>query len=97
MNYQNREIYAIIDNFRTRKLFNSAKVYPRYIHHKKQKDQVSVLLLEIMKKILVSGSEKKLKLIQLTLKEMNGGHILFNFIDPEIQSITKKYKIRGKI
>ena len=64
---------------------------------KKQKDQVSVLLLEIMKKILVSGSEKKLKLIQLTLKEMNGGHILFNFIDPEIQSITKKYKITGNV
>lgn len=64
---------------------------------KKQKDQVSVLLLEIMKKILTSGSEKKSKLIQLTLREMSGGHILFNFIDPEIQSIAKKYKVTGNV
>ena len=64
---------------------------------KTQKDRVSVLLLEIMKKILVSGSEKKFQLLQFIMKEIDGGHLLFNSIDPGIQSIAKKYKLTGDI
>ena len=64
---------------------------------KKQKGQVSVLLLEIMKKILASGAEKKSELLQLSVNEINSGHILFNSIDPGIQAIAKKYKAAGRI